>query len=59
MSKQPILPYDFQLVEVVHVELPYEGGVVAVPEVLGQHPVLEVPDVFNPEAFLLGLPLDD
>ena len=48
-----------RLVEVVHVELPHEGGEVVVFEVGGQHLVNELRQVFHHEGLAIVHPADD
>lgn len=46
-------------VEVIHVELPHEGGEVAVPEIDGQHLLLELLDVLDDEGSAILVPTSD
>ena len=58
MRKHTVVLY-LDFVEVIHVELPDKGGVVAVAKVLGKNLVLQLANIFNFEASALLLPLDD
>ena len=50
---------EVRLVEVVHVELPHERGKPIMAEVFGQDDLFQFLLVEDPNALMLGIPVDD